>query len=123
VPAVTIAAIQAFVPPTGYKREGAREDSYLFSCGNYYTPTGVAKTSAQFKALFKCQLGSCRSNSKAKPISCIRGNKSNVNKHVKQVHKLQGSVGAARREHIDKRQGSVAAAMDASKTFRVGHKR
>ena len=35
VPEVTKNAIDSFVVPDGFQQEGAREDSFLFSLGNY----------------------------------------------------------------------------------------
>ena len=60
VPQVTIDAIESFTVPVGFQQVGAREDSFLYSLGNYYATANVAKSSEDFSAHYKCQVGACR---------------------------------------------------------------
>ncbi|CAM9771361.1 unnamed protein product, partial [Pylaiella littoralis] len=97
VPEATKNAVASFVVPAGFQQEGAREDSFLFSLGNYYVPVGVvSRTSAENKAWFRCQVGGCIKDGKT--IPCPKGHKSNVNKHLKDSHQLRGGQGKSREQ-------------------------
>lgn len=56
LPQVTITAIEWFKVPDGFQQEGAREDSFMYSLGNYYTPADLVNKSSRFTAFYKCQL-------------------------------------------------------------------
>ena len=124
VPEATKNPIESFVVPDGFQQEGSREDSFLFSLGNYCSPTGVvSKTSAENKAWFRCQVGTCIKLKGGKIIPCQKGNKSNVNKHLHEEHQLHGSSGKKRKQRAQTRQGNIVAAMSAATTFNVGARR
>ena len=93
VPQVTVDAIESYVVPPGFQQEGAREEFFLCSLGNYIVPSGVDRNSASFNPTFRCQLGKCRTMKGGKIIPCTKGHKSNVNKHFRNIHKLWGSNG------------------------------
>ncbi|CAB1099071.1 unnamed protein product [Ectocarpus sp. CCAP 1310/34] len=118
VPQVTIDSIESFKAKDEYQREGAREDSFLYSLGNYAAPV---EKSGKWIGYYKCQVGKCRTSTKTTP--CPKGSKSNVNKHFREVHQLVGAKGAVRMENAQNHQGNIRAAMGASKTFGVGGKR
>lgn len=122
VPQVTIDAIESFQVPGGFQQQGSREESFLFSLGNYYEAVGVvSKNSAAFKAFYKCQVGTCRLGKKT--IPCAKGSRSNVNKHHREVHKLRGSKGQTRQANLRTSTSSFHQAMEAKKTFSVGETR
>lgn len=119
VPQATIDAIESFKVPDGFQREGAREDSFLYSLGNYYTP--VEKSSKNYTAHYKCQVGACRTSKKT--IPCKNGARSNVNKHLRDLHHLRGAKGDVRSQSTQNKAGNIKEAAAASKTFSVGEKR
>lgn len=92
VPQEVREAVDAFRAPDGYECAGDREQSFIYSVGNYVQPID---TTSALKPTYFCQCSAqCR---EAKhQIPCTRGSRSNVNKHLQNVHGIRGSVGQAR---------------------------
>ncbi|CAM9557121.1 unnamed protein product, partial [Ascophyllum nodosum] len=121
VSADTIAAINGFEAPSGFQEEGSREQSFLYSLGNYIKPIGVEE-GGQYTGKFFCQVTkACRSANKIVP--CKQGKRSNVNKHMLNKHSLRGQKGEDMCSTRKGKAGTIQAALGASKTFAVGTKR
>ena len=85
LPAETIKAVDNLVVPNGYRREGAREWSVMYSLRVYTIPTD---TSDERHKYFCLPSANCRRN---KAFPCKGGDHSNGNTHHKNRHKLRGA--------------------------------
>lgn len=115
VPPETIAAIESFRAPDGYRQSGSREDSYMYSVGNFTKPVDSKNKTGKFH----CQASkSCRINQKT--IACKNMSRSNVNKHMKEVHGLVGQRYVSRDETAKTRTGRIEQSLQSSKIFGAG---
>ena len=95
VPAATAKAINDFEVLRGYKREGTRKRSFMYSLGVYVEP--VEKAGQEYKHKYSCMADAmCRRNKHISP--CKDGDRSNVNTHHRLKHKLCERDGKGRIE-------------------------
>ena len=118
VPEEIIEAIDNFLIPEGFQKIGNRESSFLYSVGVFVKPLNRNDKTGYFhcRANKKCRTGK-------KSIPCRNMSKSNVNKHLKEVHGLVGERTLKRDETVNKRTGTIEASLQASKTFGTGAQR
>ena len=79
-------AVDCFQPPAGYECVGDREQSFIYSVGNYVQPIDLDSPS---KPAYFCQ-GSFKCRKYKHQIPCTRGSRSNVNKHLQHIHHIRG---------------------------------
>lgn len=87
VPAETLQAVDDFVVPNGYRREGARESSFMYSLGVYVEPIDSKSKACKYFCLASAP---CRS--KKQVVPCTGRDRANVNKHLKRYHNMAGQV-------------------------------
>jgi len=80
-------AVDKFTPPAGFVRKGSRDKSYMYSVGVYVEHTESRRTDHKYYCLAHSK---CRRSSKV--IPCKRGDRSNVNTHLKTAHNMQGTA-------------------------------
>ena len=81
-----VEAVDGFRVPDGFVSKGAREDSYMYSLGVY-----CEKRDSIDHKYFCLADSVCRRAKKA--IPCKKGDRSNVNTHLKAKHNMQGTGG------------------------------
>lgn len=79
-------AVDSFQPPAGYECVGDREQSFIYSIGNYVQPIDLDSPA---KPAYFCQ-GSLKCRKYRHQIPCTRGSRSNVNKHLQHIHHIRG---------------------------------
>lgn len=110
------AALDAFVPPAGTERGGSHEQGYIYSWGAYCVPRlGVMNVEPRFFCLAS---STCRNNSQV--IPCKNGDRSNVNKHLKSVHKLVSKTSMAWAEKKSDTDDGVLKVQQGARTLGVG---
>eukprot|EP00903_Cladosiphon_okamuranus_P013418 g12500.t2 len=105
IPAATVTAVDTFQVPSGFVRMGYRNDSFMYSLGVYAEQIG----GNQHK--FFC-LASHECRRKKKTVPCTRGDRSNVNSHLKKVHSMQGRGGLKKQSTRKEKAKSLAASKD-----------
>ena len=81
VPDATTKAVDDFEAPSGYRRDGARESSFMYSLGFFLRPLDTKDPECKYFYLADAK---CRSAKTA--IPCRSGDRGNVNKHHKKNH-------------------------------------
>ena len=93
LPADIVKAVHDLKVPDGYRREGCRERSFMYSPGVYVVPLA----DEDHKHKYCCMADpSCGKNKTTVP--CKKGDRSNVNTHHKSKHRLREVVGAGEGE-------------------------
>ncbi|CAB1108164.1 unnamed protein product [Ectocarpus sp. CCAP 1310/34] len=116
IAAATVAAVDNFQAPSGFVKKGCRQDSFMYSLGVYVEQIG----GDQHK--FFCLAGpDCRR--KKKVIPCRRGDRSNVNSHLKSVHGMQGKGGVTKQARRQSTQQSIGRSLTLSKNSQLGKNR
>lgn len=110
------AAVDAFTVPTGFVRKGSRVDSFMYSLGVYVEQSAGAKHKYYCLASTECRRG-------RKEIPCPRGDRSNVNTHLKRKHGMQGTEGAKKDATRKEGQGTIRSALAASANSSLGKNR
>eukprot|EP00752_Nemacystus_decipiens_P002422 g2283.t1 len=116
VDAAVTTAIDQFSVPAGFVKKGERVDSFMYSLGVYVEEIGGKDHKFFCLATAKCR------NSK-KIIPCRKGDRSNVNTHLKKQHRMQGTEGAQKAKTKKVAQQSSQSAVDASSHSGVGKTR
>lgn len=112
----TVTAVDDFQVPPGFVRQGCRMDSFMYSLGVYVEQIG----GTQHK--FFCLAGpECRR--KKKVIPCRRGDRSNVNSHLKSVHGLQGKGGVTKQARRQNMQQNIQTSLALGKNPQLGKNR
>eukprot|EP00752_Nemacystus_decipiens_P004395 g4017.t1 len=114
VDAAVTTAIDQFSVPAGFVKKGERVDSFMYSLGVYVEEIGGKDHKFFCLATAKCR------NSK-KIIPCRKGDRSNVNTHLKKQHRMQGTEGAQKAKTKKVAQQSIQSAVDASSHSGVKH--
>ena len=109
-------AVDRFRVPDGFVRKGAREDSYMYSLGVY-----CESTDGKGHKVFCLASTECRRNKKV--IPCTKGDRSNVNTHLKAKHNMQGTAGAKKDANKKEAKEGIKACFDASRNSGVGKNR
>ncbi|CAB1119309.1 unnamed protein product [Ectocarpus sp. CCAP 1310/34] len=116
VDAAVPTAVDNFSVPAGFVRKGSRVDSFMYSLGVY-----VEKSGSTNHTYFCLASSKCRSNKKI--IPCPKGDRSNVNTHLKRQHKMQGTEGVKKRNTKKETQTSIQSALAASTNSGLGKNR
>ena len=119
VPPDVVQAVDNFSTPEGFHRDGSRERSFMYSVGVFCKPHD---TGGNVSPRYYCLANKiCRSTKNF--IPCAKGDRGNVNKHLKKAHKLVGQTAVKKEENATARKGSILQIMDASNNSRVGTSR
>ena len=111
-----VEAVDGFRVPDGFVRKGAREDSYMYSLGVY-----CEKRDSIDHKYFCLADSVCRRAKKA--IPCKKGDRSNVNTHLKAKHNMQGTGGVKKDAKKQQAKQSIQACFNASRNSGVGTNR
>lgn len=114
----TVKAVDNFVVPSGYRREGSREKSFMYSLGVYVKPVDADDPKHKYFCLASA---SCRD--KGKVVPCPKGDRSNVNTHHKKAHNYCGAQGVTKADKQKSKQTSIVKSLEASKNSGVGTNR
>ena len=112
--------VEGFVVPSGYKRTGSRDLSYIYSWGVNLVPGFDSSCKKKRTKKWIC-LANDTCLQKGVYIS-TKDAKSGVNKHLKTQHNVVGSISVQRQNAIDAITSS-AAVDESSKTSGVGRRR
>lgn len=118
LPADTVKAVDDFTVPKGYRREGSRDRSYMYSLGVYVTPLDEEDEKHKYFCLAS---PTCRKNKAFVP--CKKGDRSNVNTHLKSKHKLRGVAGAVKAGKQKQAKGTIQRSFEASRNSGAGTNR
>lgn len=111
-----VAAVDTFHTPDGFVRKGSREQSYMYSLGVYVEQSGGINHKFFCMADAECR----RAN---RVIPCKKGDRSNVNTHLKTKHGMQGNAGVKKDAKKKDTQASIKACLGASRNSSVGTNR
>lgn len=111
-----VGAVDLFRAPDGFVRKGRREQSFMYSLGVY-----VEEKEGGNHRYFCMADAACRRAMKVVP--CRKGDRSNVNTHLKSKHGLQGSGGVKKEENKRQSQEGIKACFEASRNSGVGTNR
>lgn len=118
VPAIVKNAVENFVVPEGYQREGTHDQGFIYSWGVYVKPKSRA---SKKKPEFFCLASSkCRRTEKMVPCTVSR---SNVNKHLKLEHNYVGNISIRRAENAERVEGAAAHVLEKGQKLDTGRKR
>ena len=111
LPADIVQAVDDVKVPDGYRREGSRERSFMYSLEVYVVP--LAEEDHKHK--YFCMADpACRKTRRRFPD---KGDRSNVNTHHKSKHRLRGVAGAVKAgKQKSKRKGTSRGASRRAKT-------
>ena len=102
LPADIVQAVDDFKVPDGYRREGCRERSFMYSLGVEVVP--LAEDYHKHK--YFCMADhSCRKNKTTVP--CKKGDGRNVNTHHKSKNRLRGVAGAVKAGNQKQAKGNI----------------
>jgi len=96
----TVTAVDDFQVPPGFVRQGCRMDSFMYSL-----------------------LAGPECRRKKKVIPCRRGDRSNVNSHLKSVHGLQGKGGVTKQARRQNMQQNIQTSLALGKNSQLGKNR
>lgn len=111
-----VEAVDGFRVPDGFVRKGSREQSFMYSLGVYVEQQGGVD-----HKYFCLADAACRRSKKMVP--CKKGDRSNVNTHLKTKHGLQGTGGLRKDTKKQEGQKGIRACVDASRNSGVGTNR
>ena len=111
-------AVDKFTPPAGFVRKGSRDKSYMYSFVVYVEHTESRRTDHKYYCLAHSK---CRRSSKV--IPCKRGDRSNVNTHLKTAHNMQGTAAVVKAGNKQSRHVSIATSLKASANSSLGTNR
>ena len=118
LPANIVKAVDDTKVPDGYRREGCRERSFMYSLGVYVVPSAEE----DHKHKYLCMADPlCRKNKTTVP--CKKGDRSNVNTHHKSTHRLPGVAGAVKAGKQKQAKGNIQRSFEASKNSCAGTNR
>lgn len=116
VDAATTAAVDNFSAPAGFARKGDRFDSFMYAVGVY-----VEESEGTNHKYFCLANANCRRSKKVVPRP--KKDRSNVNTHLKKVHKMQGKEGAQKATNKQATQTTIDSALKASANSGLGKTR
>ena len=87
MPSETIKFVDDFIVPRGYRSEGTREASFMYSLGVYCVPADQSDLNAVYLCLFNSKGRSANTI-----IPCAKKQCANVNKHYERHHLLRGEA-------------------------------
>ena len=120
VPKATVKAVDDFEVPRGYKREGTRESSFMYSLGVYVVP--VKEGDKQNKHKYFCLTDTtCRRKNCV--VLCRDGDHSNVNTHHKVKHRLCGAASVVKAGRKAAGRETIEKSFNASKNSAAGTNR
>lgn len=115
LPTETVKAVDDFIVPTGYRREGSRAKSFMYSLGVYVKPVDPTDSAHKYFCLAS---PSCRQSKRI--VKCSSGDRSNVNTHIKKTHDMCGAQKADKKKA---KQTAIEKSITASKNPSVGTNR
>lgn len=102
-----VEAVDKFCVPAGFVRKGSRDQSYMYSLGVY------CEQAAGIGHKYFCLASSeCRRTKRV--IPCKKGDRSNVNTHLKGKHDMQGTGGVVKEANKKQMQEGIKYAISNS---------